>query len=223
LDNSVAAFANRLVAHREALGDMAGVEWRQSADLVPYESALAAMEDRVAAILSGEAPELVWLLEHPPLYTAGTSAKAADLLDAARFPVYAAGRGGQYTYHGPGQLVAYVLFDLNRRGRDVRRHVFRLEDWVIAALADYGVAGAARDDRPGVWVRDGAREDKIAAIGVRVRRWVTFHGTAINVHPDLTHFAGIVPCGINDAGVTSLEKLGALESRAETRPAMPPS
>ncbi|MBJ7544609.1 lipoyl(octanoyl) transferase LipB [Rhodomicrobium udaipurense] len=216
MDQAVAAFAEKLVAHREALGDLTGVEWRTSADLVPYEAAVSAMEDRAAAILAGDAPELVWFLEHPPLYTAGTSAKAADLLDGARFPVHAAGRGGQYTYHGPGQLVAYVLLDLNRRGRDVRRHVRHLEDWVIAALADYNVEGAARDDRPGVWVRDGAREDKIAAIGVRVRRWVTFHGTAINVRPDLSHYAGIVPCGIEDAGVTSLERLGALRERAET-------
>ncbi|WKW52476.1 lipoyl(octanoyl) transferase LipB [Rhodomicrobium lacus] len=202
---------------------MAGVEWRTSPDLVPYEAAVSAMEDRAAAIFAGDAPELVWFLEHPPLYTAGTSAKAGDLLDAARFPVYAAGRGGQYTYHGPGQLVVYVLLDLNRRGRDVRRHVRRLEDWVIAALTDYGVTGAARDDRPGVWVRDGAREEKIAAIGVRVRRWVTFHGTAINVSPDLSHFAGIVPCGIEDAGVTSLERLGALNGHAGAPAASPAS
>ncbi|WP_371818750.1 lipoyl(octanoyl) transferase LipB [Rhodomicrobium sp. Az07] len=221
MDHAVAAFANRLIAHRDALGDVTGVEWRESADLVPYEVSVADMEARAAAILAGDAPELVWFLEHPPLYTAGTSARAADLLDATRFPVYAAGRGGQYTYHGPGQLVAYVLLDLNRRGRDVRRHVRRLEDWVIAALADYGVAGEARDDRPGVWVRDGARADKIAAIGVRVRRWVTFHGTAINVRPDLAHFAGIVPCGIDDAGVTSLERLGALRRCVETPNAAP--
>ncbi|WP_438270889.1 lipoyl(octanoyl) transferase LipB [Rhodomicrobium lacus] len=223
MNEAVAAFANRLTANRDRLGDLAGVEWRTSPDLVPYEAAVSAMEDRAAAIFAGDAPELVWFLEHPPLYTAGTSAKAGDLLDAARFPVYAAGRGGQYTYHGPGQLVVYVLLDLNRRGRDVRRHVRRLEDWVIAALTDYGVTGAARDDRPGVWVRDGAREEKIAAIGVRVRRWVTFHGTAINVSPDLSHFAGIVPCGIEDAGVTSLERLGALNGHAGAPAASPAS
>jgi len=222
VNEAVAAFANRLIANRDSLGDLAGVEWRTSPDLVPYEAAVSAMEDRAAAIFAGVAPELVWFLEHPPLYTAGTSAKAGDLLDAARFPVYAAGRGGQYTYHGPGQLVVYVLLDLNRRGRDVRRHVRRLEEWVIAALTDYGVTGAARDDRPGVWVRDGAREEKIAAIGVRVRRWVTFHGTAINVSPDLSHFAGIVPCGIEDAGVTSLERLGALNGQAGA-PAVSPA
>ncbi|WP_127076291.1 lipoyl(octanoyl) transferase LipB [Rhodomicrobium lacus] len=223
MNEAVAAFANRLIANRDRLGDLAGVEWRTSPDLVPYEAAVSAMEDRAAAIFAGAAPELVWFLEHPPLYTAGTSAKAGDLLDAARFPVYAAGRGGQYTYHGPGQLVVYVLLDLNRRGRDVRRHVRRLEEWVIAALTDYGVTGAARDDRPGVWVRDGAREEKIAAIGVRVRRWVTFHGTAINVSPDLSHFAGIVPCGIEDAGVTSLERLGALNGHAGAPAASPAS
>jgi lipoyl(octanoyl) transferase len=173
------------------------------------------MEDRAAAILAGKAPELVWLLEHSALYTAGASAKPSDLLDPARFPVHRTGRGGQYTYHGPGQLVAYVLLDLNRRGRDVRRHVERLEGWVIAALGDYGVEGGRRQGRPGIWVRgDGGRDEKIAAIGVRVRRWVTYHGVSINICPDLSHFEGIVPCGIQDAGVTSLARIRA-ESAAQ--------
>ena len=193
------------------------VEWRISEGLVPYEEALSWMEERVAGILAGEAEECVWLLEHPPLYTAGTSAKAGDLLDAARFPVYEARRGGEYTYHGPGQRVAYVMLDLNRRGRDVRRFVAALEDWVIGALDEFQVRGERRAGRVGVWVQrpdkppmpDGAPvEDKIAAIGVRLRRWVSFHGVAINVDPDLSHFSGIVPGGIADHGVTSLVDLG---------------
>ncbi|WP_291338116.1 lipoyl(octanoyl) transferase LipB [Albidovulum sp.] len=193
------------------------VEWRTSEGLVPYEEALAFMEARVAAIAAGEADEMVWLLEHPPLYTAGTSARAEDLTDPGRFPVHAAGRGGQYTYHGPGQRVAYVMLDLNRRGRDVRAYVRKLEDWIIAALAEFNVKGEVRPDRVGVWVvrpdrpaaADGApREDKIAAIGVKLRRWISFHGIAINVEPDLSHFEGIVPCGISEHGVTSLVDLG---------------
>lgn len=192
-------------------------EWIQSDTLVPYEEALAFMEARVAAIARGEAEEAIWLLEHPPLYTAGTSAKREDLVDPDRFPVYEAGRGGQYTYHGPGQRVVYVMLDLNRRGRDVRCFVRHLEDWVIAALAEFNVTGQIRDGRVGVWVErpekgsnaDGSvREDKIAAIGVKLRRWVSFHGISINVEPDLSHFSGIVPCGIREHGVTSLVDLG---------------
>jgi lipoyl(octanoyl) transferase len=191
------------------------VEWLQSTAPVPYPDAIAAMEERVAAIRAGSAPELVWLLEHPPLYTAGTSARPEDLKDPGRFPVFATGRGGQFTYHGPGQRVAYVLLDLRQRGQDVRRHVCRLEDWGTAALADFGVTAGRRAGRIGLWVdRDGGREDKIAAIGVRVRHWIAFHGIAINVAPALDHFAGIVPCGIADPryGVTSLDDLGASAS-----------
>src|SRR5919106_6153507 len=185
------------------------VEWRISDGTVAYPEALAAMEERVAAIREGTAPELVWLLEHPPLYTAGTSARAEDLLAPRRFPVFDAGRGGQYTYHGPGQRVGYVMLDLQRRDPDLRRYVWRLEEWVIRALARFGVEGERRPGRVGIWVAGpGGRDAKIAAIGVRVRRWVTYHGVAINLAPDLEHFAGIVPCGISDFGVTSLAELG---------------
>lgn len=193
------------------------VEWSHIPGLAPYAETLAAMEAHVAAMAAGTAPEAIWLLEHPPLYTAGTSARAADLTDPDRFPVHIAGRGGQYTYHGPGQRVAYVMLDLNTRGRDVRKFVSALENWVIATLADFNVKGERRADRVGVWVRrvdrapgpDGSlREDKIAAIGVKLRRWISFHGIAINVAPDLAHFSGIVPCGIRDHGVTSLVDLG---------------
>ncbi|MBI1219235.1 MAG: lipoyl(octanoyl) transferase LipB [Rhodobacteraceae bacterium] len=193
------------------------LEWRVWDGLVPYETALAAMEERVARIAAGTAPEAVWLLEHPPIYTAGTSARAEDLTDPGRFPVHVAGRGGQYTYHGPGQRVVYVMLDLNTRGRDVRRFVTALEDWVIATLAAFNVTGERRAGRVGVWVvrpdrppgADGTpAEDKIAAIGVKLRRWVSFHGLSINVEPDLSHFDGIVPCGIRDHGVTSLVDLG---------------
>jgi lipoyl(octanoyl) transferase len=196
------------------------VEWRISDRPVPYQTAVAEMERRVAAIRDGAAAELVWLLEHPPLYTAGTSARAEDLLDPGRLPVYRSGRGGQYTYHGPGQRIAYVLLDLERFGRDVRCHVWRLEEWIIAALARFGVKGERRDGRIGVWVaaNDG-RDDKIAAIGVRVRRWVSYHGVALNVAPDLDNFRGIVPCGIapeiSGHGVTSLARLGVAASMAE--------
>jgi lipoyl(octanoyl) transferase len=192
----------------------AAIEWRLSDRLVPYESAVAAMEARAAAISAGKTPELVWLLEHPPLYTAGTSTKRAQVL-AANFPVHASGRGGQLTYHGPGQRVAYVMLDLNRRGRDVRRFVHTLEEWIIRALMGFGVVGERRSDRIGVWVRrpdKGAGcEDKIAAIGIRIKRWVTLHGIAINVDCELAHFAGIVPCGISEPrfGVTSLAELKA--------------
>jgi lipoyl(octanoyl) transferase len=189
------------------------VEWRIEAGLTPYPAAVAAMEARVAAIRAGEAPELVWLVEHPPLYTAGTSADAADLLQPDRFPVYRSGRGGEFTYHGPGQRVVYVMLDLKRRGPDVRRFVQDLEEWIIRALASFAVTGERREGRVGIWVERkdpllGAREDKVAAIGVRVRRWVTYHGIAINVEPELEHFSGIVPCGISEHGVTSLVDLG---------------
>ena len=193
------------------------VEWITATDLVPYEEALTFMEDRVAKIASGEAQEAIWLLEHPPLYTAGTSAQSDDLTDPDRFPVYQAGRGGQYTYHGPGQRVIYVMLDLNKRGRDVRKFVCNLEKWVIDTLAEFNITAERRTGRVGVWVTrpekpanfDGsAREDKIAAIGVKLRRWVSFHGISINVEPDLSHFDGIVPCGIREHGVTSLVDLG---------------
>ncbi|HEX3952040.1 MAG TPA: lipoyl(octanoyl) transferase LipB [Stellaceae bacterium] len=192
------------------------IEWRCTDATVPYEAAVAEMESRVAAIAAGEAPELVWLLEHPPLYTAGTSARPADLLDPQRLPVFRTGRGGQYTYHGPGQRIAYVLLDLNRLGRDVRCHVWRLEEWMIATLARFNVQGERREGRIGVWVaRPGIGEDKIAAIGVRVRHWVSYHGVALNVDPDLDHYRGIVPCGIVEHGVTSLAQLGITASVAE--------
>ena len=192
--------------------DGRAVEWTVSPGLVDYEPAVAAMEARVAAIAAGDASEAVWLLEHPPLYTAGVSSKDGDLLDAGRFPVHRTGRGGQFTYHGPGQRVAYVMLDLNHRGRDVRGLVRGLEQWLIGALDKFGVEAGVRDGRVGVWVeRKGAgwsREDKIAAIGVKVRKWVTFHGVSLNVEPDLDHFGGIVPCGIAEHGVTSLVDLG---------------
>jgi len=186
-------------------------EWLISAGPVDYETAVAEMESRVAAIRQGRAPELVWLLEHSPLYTAGTSARPEDLLNAGGLPVYQTGRGGQYTWHGPGQRVAYVMLDLQQRGADLRAYVRNLEEWIIRALARFNVTGERREGRVGIWVtRGGGREDKIAAIGVRVRRWVTYHGIAINVEPDLSHYGGIVPCGIADEklGVTSLVDLG---------------
>jgi lipoyl(octanoyl) transferase len=187
----------------------AGVEWRIDSAPVDYPPAVAAMEDRVAAIRAGTQPELVWLLEHPPLYTAGTSADAADLLDPARLPVFNTGRGGQYTYHGPGQRIAYVMLDLNRHGRDVRCHVWRLEEWMIRTVAHFGVRGERREGRVGIWVAGpSGAEAKIAAIGVRVRRWVTYHGVALNVDPDLDAYRGIVPCGLAGYGVTSLAALG---------------
>ncbi|MEM8587456.1 MAG: lipoyl(octanoyl) transferase LipB [Pseudomonadota bacterium] len=189
--------------------DDGAVDWRVSTAPVDYPAAVAAMEDRVAAIRQGSAPEQVWLLEHPPLYTAGTSANADDLLSPGRFPVYRTGRGGQFTYHGPGQRVGYVMLDLKRRNPDVRRFVQDLEEWLIRALARFNVVGEHRDGRVGIWVaRDGGREDKIAAIGVRVRQWVTFHGVSLNVDPNLAHFDGIVPCGVQGHGVTSLVDLG---------------
>lgn len=199
--------------------DARPVDWWIADTLIDYDWALAEMKARALAIARGEAAEAVWLIEHPPLYTAGTSSKPADLISPDRFPVYEAGRGGQYTYHGPGQRVAYVMLDLTTRGRDIRRFVATLEDWVIATLAAFNVTGERRADRIGVWVRRPERgpeiEDKIAAIGVRVSKWVSFHGLSLNVSPDLDHFSGIVPCGISDHGVTSLEDLGHLVSLPE--------
>ncbi len=183
------------------------IEWRVTSGLTAYADAVAEMEARAAAVASGDAGELVWLLEHPPVYTGGTSAVDAELLDP-RFPVVRTGRGGRYTYHGPGQLIGYLVLDLSRRGRDVRRFVSALEAWVIAALARSGVAAFTVPGRVGIWTLDGGREAKIGAIGVRVRRWVTLHGFSVNLSPDLSHFGGIVPCGIGDAGVTSLKQLG---------------
>jgi lipoyl(octanoyl) transferase len=193
-----------------------GIEWRISATPVDYREAVADMEARVAAIREGTAPELVWLLEHPPLYTAGTSARDEELLDPGRLPVHRTGRGGRYTFHGPGQRIAYVMLDLARRDRDVRCHVHRLEEWMIRTLARFGVGGERRAGRVGIWVvRPDGGEDKIAAIGVRVRRWVTYHGVALNIAPDLDHYRGIVPCGIAGHGVTSLAALGISATMAE--------
>jgi lipoyl(octanoyl) transferase len=203
----------------------APVEWCVSDGLIAYDHALAAMTARAAAITSGKAPELVWLLEHPALYTAGTSAQPAELIEA-RFPLHRVGRGGQFTYHGPGQRVGYVMLDLKRRAPDVRRFVVTLEEWIIRALARFNVRGERRGDRVGVWVRRPDKgqgfEDKIAAIGVRVQRWVTLHGFALNVAPNLTHFAGIVPCGVSDAryGVTSLAELGCSASLSDADTAL---
>jgi lipoyl(octanoyl) transferase len=210
-------------------GAIAPVEWLVSDRLVPYLEAVAAMEARAAAIAAGVAPEQVWLLEHPPLYTAGTSAREADLISPDRFPVFRTGRGGEFTYHGPGQRVAYLMLDLNRRGPDLRRYVASLEAWIIATLARFNVTGERREDRIGVWVRrpdrpnlpDGRQlEAKIAAIGIRVRRWVTFHGVSLNVDPDLEHYSGIVPCGVAGYGVTSLVDLGIPVSMAEADAAL---
>ncbi len=205
---------------------MTDLEWRFDDRPVAYPDALARMEARVAEIRAGTAPEMVWLLEHPPLYTAGTSARAQDLLDPGRLPVYRSGRGGQYTYHGPGQRVAYVMLDLKRRGCDVRAFVRDLEDWLIATLARFNVTGERRAGRVGIWIDRGGpndmdrREDKIAAIGVRIRRWVSYHGIALNVEPDLSHFQGIVPCGIREAGVTSLVDLGLPVTMADVDSAL---
>lgn len=212
------------------------VEWVVTPGLVAYDAAVAEMETRVAAIAAGEAAERVWLLEHPPLYTAGVSARDGDLLDAGRFPVHRTGRGGQFTYHGPGQRVAYVMLDLNARGRDVRGFVRGLEAWLIGALDVFGVQAGVRDGRVGVWVErppvraslgrrmtEGpgwSREDKIAAIGVKVRKWVSFHGVSLNVEPDLDHFGGIVPCGIAEHGVTSLLDLGLTTTMDEADAAL---
>jgi len=193
--------------------------WRISDAPVGYEDAVEVMEARAAAIARDEAEELVWLLEHPPLYTAGTSAREEDVVQPGRFPVYKSGRGGQLTYHGPGQRVAYVMLDLKRRGADIRAFVYALEEWVIRTLWRFHIRGERRADRVGVWVvregPHGPREDKIAAIGIRVRRWVSFHGIALNVEPDLSHFTGIVPCGVREHGVTSLVDLGLPVSMAD--------
>ena len=190
------------------MSETGDIEWRVSEGLVPYPEALAFMEDRAAAIRAGSAPECVWLLEHAPLFTAGTSADPAELSNPLGFPVFEAGRGGRYTYHGPGQRVAYVMLDLEKRGRDIRRYVHGLEGWIISTLGQLGVAAHRAPGRIGIWVGTGPAEAKIAALGVRVKRWVTMHGIAINADPDLEHFGGIVPCGIADFGVTSLAALG---------------
>ena len=193
---------------------MDAVEWQVSEAPIGYEPAVATMEARVAAIHAGAAPELVWLLEHPPLYTAGTSAQAGDLLEPGLFPVHRSGRGGHYTYHGPGQRVGYVMLDLSRRGGDLRAYVCGLEDWMIRTLAAFGLKGERRKGRVGIWIDEGGgRESKIAAIGVRVRHWVSFHGVALNVDPDLSHYRGIVPCGVSEHGVTSLARLGVQADR----------
>ena len=192
------------------------VEWRIDDGPVAYPAAVAAMEARVDAIRAGTAPEQVWLLEHPPLYTAGTSARADDLIEPDRFPVFATGRGGQHTYHGPGQRVGYVMLDLKRRNPDIRAYVHDLEEWLIRALARFNVRGLRRQGRVGIWVEEGGgRESKIAAIGVRVRRWVSYHGVSVNLDPDLGHFAGIVPCGVQQHGVTSLHAQGILVAMPE--------
>jgi len=187
------------------------IEWKVSPGLTPYPEALAAMEERAAAIREGKADELVWLLEHPPLYTAGTSADPAELFNPAGFPVYAAGRGGRYTYHGPGQRVGYVMIDLDRRGRDVRRFVHALESWLIDTIGDLGIAAHRSPGRIGIWVDRGGTEAKIGALGLRVRRWVTMHGFSVNLDPELSHFSGIVPCGIADSPVTSLDEMGVCD------------
>lgn len=205
------------------------VDWQHLPGLQPYPATVAAMEARVAAIAAGSAPEAVWLLEHPPLYTAGTSARPQDLVEPDRFPVFAAGRGGQYTYHGPGQRVVYAMLDVGARGRDVRCFVHALEDWVIRTLAEFNLRGERRAGRVGVWVArpdrpplpgGTMREDKIAAIGVKLRRWISFHGLSINVEPDLSHFDGIVPCGISGHGVTSLVDLGLPVTMADVDAAL---
>jgi len=206
--------------HVAAVPDRSDIEWRTSENLVPYEEALAFMEERAAAVRAGTAGECVWLLEHPPLFTAGTSADPAELFNPLGFPVYEAGRGGRYTYHGPGQRVVYLMLDLERRGRDVRRLVHSLEGWIIASLADLGVSAHRADGRIGIWVGQGFNEKKIAALGIRVKRWVTLHGIAINVSPDLSHFGGIVPCGISEFGVTSLQALGKDTSKAKVDEAL---
>jgi lipoyl(octanoyl) transferase len=204
----------------------AEIEWHIDDGPTAYAPAVAAMERRVAQIHAGSARELVWLVEHPPLYTAGTTARPADLLQPDRFPVHESGRGGEYTYHGPGQRVAYAMLDLNRQGRDVRAFVRNLEAWLIATLARFGVDGERRQGRVGIWVDRGAdlglkgREDKVAAIGVRLRRWISYHGVSLNIDPDLEHFTGIVPCGIAGHGVTSLADLGVPVSMAEADAAL---
>jgi lipoyl(octanoyl) transferase len=197
------------------------IEWRLSDTPVDYRAAVEEMERRVAAIRAGTAAELVWLLEHPPIYTAGRSAREEDLLEPRRLPIHRTGRGGQYTYHGPGQRIAYVMLDLRQRGQDVRCYVHQLEEWIIRVLARFDVQGERRAGRVGIWVaRPGGREEKIAAIGVRVRQWVTYHGVALNLDPDLEHYRGIVPCGIAEHGVTSLVRLGVAATMAEVDAAL---
>ncbi len=191
------------------------MDWRVSPDFIPYEEAVIFMEERVKSILEGTACEMVWLLEHPPLYTAGTSARTSDLLEPASLPVYETGRGGQYTYHGPGQRVAYVMIDLAKRSRDVRAFVTALEQWIIDSLDIFRIQGERRSGRVGIWVNQNGMDQKIAALGIRLRRWVSFHGIAINVRPDLSRFQGIVPCGLSHYGVTSCEALGVGVSLAE--------
>jgi lipoyl(octanoyl) transferase len=217
LDRSLNTAGRELLFGRP---DGKAVGWAVSPGLVDYPAAVAAMEARAAAVAEGRAGELVWLLEHPPLYTAGVSAQPGDLLDPERFPVFKTGRGGQFTYHGPGQRVAYVMLDLTRRRRDVRAFVQALEAWIIDALARLAVRGEIRQGRVGVWVADGDGEAKIAAIGVKLRRWASFHGIALNVAPDLSHFAGIVPCGVTEHGVTSLAELGGTASLADADAAL---
>jgi lipoyl(octanoyl) transferase len=217
LDRSLSETASPIRLMRP---DRAAAGWATSTGLVPYLAAEAAMEARAGAIAAGEAGELVWLLEHPPLYTAGVSARAGDLLDPERFPVFRSGRGGQFTYHGPGQRVAYAMLDLSARGRDVRVFVSALQAWMIAALARLGVTGEVREGRVGVWVARPGREDKVAAIGVKLRRWVSFHGVSLNVAPDLSHFGGIVPCGVSLHGVTSLADLGVAATMADADSAL---
>jgi lipoyl(octanoyl) transferase len=198
-----------------------GIEWRVGETPVEYAAAVEEMEGRVAAIGAGAASELVWLLEHPPLYTAGTSARDEELIEPGRLPVHRTGRGGRYTYHGPGQRIAYVVLDLRKRGQDVRCYVHQLEEWIIRTLARFEVRGERRDGRVGIWVvRPSGNEEKIAAIGVRVRRWVTYHGLALNVDPELEHYRGIVPCGIAAHGVTSLAELGIAASMGEVDTAL---
>lgn len=203
LDRSIKTSICEMMASDDDL-----IEWRVTPGLSPYAETLIEMEARAAAIREGGAKELVWLLEHPPLYTAGTSAAADELLAPERFPVFRAGRGGRYTYHGPGQRVGYVLLDLDRRGRDVRCFVAGIERWLIAVLADFGIAARSEPGRIGIWTGQGHHEAKIGAIGVRVRRWVSFHGFALNVDPDLSHFTGIIPCGLGEYPVTSMASLG---------------
>ena len=209
------------------VGSATPVEWRRTEGFTPYPDAVAFMEDRVAQIRAGTAPELIWLLEHEPIYTGGTSAKPEDLLAAEKFPVFKSSRGGQYTYHGPGQQVAYVMLDLEQRGKDIRAFVYALEEWIIQTLAGFDLKGERRDGRVGVWIDRSAntgniREDKIAAIGVRVRKWVSFHGISLNVMPDLSHFSGITACGIDEAGlsITSLQDLGIAASMQDADSAL---
>ena len=200
---------------------LTAVEWRPGRAPVGYDEAVREMESRVAEIAAGKAPELVWLVEHPPLYTAGTSAKSDDLLATDRFPVFKTGRGGQYTYHGPGQRVGYVMLDLKQRGGDVRQFVRDLEQWLIDTVADFGVTAERRPGRIGIWIERGdGREDKIGALGVRVRKGITYHGVSLNVNPDLEHFSGIVPCGVRDHGVTSLADLGISVTMADVDAAL---